>query len=367
MRNAVRAVGCLMIGALALLALLEGLLRLSPADRGLQASAPTGAWPLHNYEAHREYRYSYTWALLNAHSGVTNNYGHIAPGDFHAGSRPLIVVGDSYVESLMNDYDDTLQGILGRRLGPARPVYGIGVSGLSASDYEVLASQARSEFAPTAAAFLITDGDLSESLQARQGGYVLRPSGSTLAPTYIPLTPDPVMHWVRAHVGEPAIYGYLRGNLKFAPGDIMNAFAKGRHAEQPPPSTAENSTEAFAVADWFLNGLRRDSGIAPGCVVLLIDADRYAIYDADQASRAKDPAPLRAYFIHRARALGYHAVDMEPLFRADYARRRLKFDHWPIDRHWNRRGHELAAQAVMSELFANGAGTCMPGRAAPGS
>jgi hypothetical protein len=367
MRNAVRAVACLMIGALAALLTMEALLRLLPADRGLQTSASTGPWPLHNFEAHRAYRYSYTWALLNAHTGTTNNYGHIAPRDFQAGSRPLIVVGDSFVESLMNDYDDTLQGILGRQLGASRPVYGLGVSGLSASDYDVMANQAREEFTPAAAVFLIVDGDLSESLQARPGGYVLRPAGSTLAPTYIPLTPDPTMRWVREHVGEPALYGYLRGNLKFSPGDILNAFAKGSHAAQPRPTAVGNPAAPFAVGDWFLDALPRDSGVAPGCVVLLLDADRYAIYDPEQASPAKDPVPLRAYFIDRARTLGYHVVDMAPLFRAEYARTRLKFDYWPIDRHWNRRGHELAAKAVMTELFASDTGTCMPGRVASGS
>lgn len=368
MRSAFRALVCLSIGALATLALLEGLLRVLPSDRGLEAGLPAATWPLHNYAPHRDWRFSSTWALLNPHSGTTNNYGHIAPRDFETGSRPLIVVGDSYVESLMNDYDDTLQGILARRLGPSRPVYGLGVSGLSASDYGVLAGQARDEFAPSAAVFLITDGDLTESLQSRHGGYLLRPSGATLAPVYVPLTPDPAMQWVRSHVGEPALYGYLRGNLKFSPGDIPAAFAKAKAAARPAPLPAPAPrSEAAAVADWFLDVLPRNSGMAPACIVLLVDADRYAIYDADQASPAKDPALLRDYFIDRARALGYGVVDLGPIFRADYQRRHLKFDHWPVDRHWNRRGHELAAEAAMSHLFAGGAGPCMPGRAAPGS
>src|SRR5678815_2654688 len=139
MRTAVRALGCWALGALATLALLEGLLRLLPVSSGLQPGPDTAAWPLHNYEAHRPYRYSYTWAMLNAHAGVTNNYGHIAASDYRTGSRPLVVIGDSFIESLMNDHGDTLQGILGQRLGPSRPVYGLGASALSASDYLLLA------------------------------------------------------------------------------------------------------------------------------------------------------------------------------------------------------------------------------------
>ena len=145
-------------------------------------------------------------------------------------------------------------------------------------------------------------------------------------------------------------------------------------------SRSDEGTSVYVVADGqaprriyaheqsaFIDGLSRASGIAPRCTVLLLDADRYAIYDPLQASRPKDPAPLRAYFIERASALGYKVVDMAPVFTADYARRRMKFDYWPVDRHWNRRGHELAASAVMEALFPGDGNSCMPGEAAPAS
>jgi hypothetical protein len=350
-----------------MLALLEGLLRLLPVISGLEPGRDTDSWPLRNFEPHRAYRYSYTWAMLNTHAGVTNNYGQISTGDFRPGSRPLIVVGDSFIESLMNDYEDTLQGILGQSLGPSRPVYGLAASGLSASDFFVLARQARAEFAPVAAAFLISDGDISKSLLRRPGGYFLRAEGSTFAPTYVPRTPDPAMQWVRAHMGEPALYRYVRGNLKFAPGDILAALAPGKGGTATTALEPGQSAETFAVADWFLDQLPRVSGLAPQCVALLLDADRYAIYDPQLASQPKDSVRLRSHFIERARELGYRIVDMEPLFRAEYAKTRMKFDYWPVDRHWNRHGHEVAAEAVMSALFANDANSCMQGEALPAS
>jgi hypothetical protein len=367
MRNIVRALTCFVLGALALLVLLEAVLRLLPVSTGLQGGLDAKPWPLHNYRAHRPYRYSSSWALLNAHEGTTNNYGHIAPLDFRAGSRPLIVVGDSFVESLMNDYVDSLQGILGQMLGPDHPVYGLGASGLSASDYYVLASQARTEFEPVGAVFVIEDGDISESLLRRPGGYVLRPSGSTFSPVYVPLTPHPAMQWVREHVSEPAIYGYLRGNLKFSPGDIASALALRKSSRTAPGPNSYDSTAGIAVIDWFLRGLSQQSGIPSRCIVFLMDADRYAIYDPRQASAAKDTAQLRVRFMDEAQRLGYKVVDMEPLFRTEYARNRRKFDYWPFDRHWNPVGHGLAAKAVMETLFPNNDATCMPPKAAPGS
>src|SRR5262245_61246475 len=85
------------VGALALLAVLEGALRVLPTYSGLQPSPAPEDYPLRGYEASRPYKYSYGWAMLNAHGGMTNNYGHVAPFDFRTGSRPLIVAGDSYI------------------------------------------------------------------------------------------------------------------------------------------------------------------------------------------------------------------------------------------------------------------------------
>jgi hypothetical protein len=367
MRAVLRAGTFFGLGVLALLALLEAALRLLPTMSGLRPNPATESWPLRSYEASRPYEYSNGWAMLNAHRGMTNNYGHVAPQNFSPGSRPLIVVGDSFVESLMNDYGDTLQGILGSRLGAGRPVYGLGVSALSASDYIVLARLARDEFAPTAAVFLIIDGDMVESFVRRAGGYHLERRGAELELEYGPLSPNAGMEWVRRHLGDSALYDYVRGNLKFSPGDVLHAL-RSRHsvsASAPSPaepSPAAPSVEGRQVAEWFLRELPRATGIAPECTVLLLDTDRYALYDPSDASTPKDAPEVRRLLIERGSELGFKMIDLGPLFATEYARTQLKLDYWPVDRHWNRRAHTVAADAVMNALFPGGAPTpCMPG------
>lgn len=164
-----------------------------------------------------------------------------------------------------------------------------------------MTSQAPAEFEPAAAVFVITDGDISRSLLLRHGGYFLRPRGSTMDLIYVPLSPDPAMAWVRAHFGEPALYRYLRSNVKFSPGDIPHALNWGnaRVAAQRP--TEQDLDEERRAADWFVRELPKGSGIVPQCTALLIDADRYAIYDSKLASPPKDARWLRRYFTDRAR------------------------------------------------------------------
>jgi hypothetical protein len=369
MRNALRSCSLFVLGAAAVLVAFECVLRALPTYSGLQPNPAPQDYPLRGYEASKPYGYSYGWAMLNAHRGTTNNYGHVAPFDFRAGSHPMIVVGDSYIESLMNDYDETLQGILGTRLGAGRPVYGMGLSALSASDYVELARRARGEFAPASGVFLITDGDFVESLVPRAGGYHLERRGAELVPRFVPLTPNPIMHALQRTVGRSALYDYLRSNLKFSPGDVLRALGSGHGG--PPPASAAAAVSAQPtpaaydtrqIVDWFLAELPRASGVAPACTVLLVDSDRYAIYEGHARVTPKESPEARRRLLERGAELGFKVVDLGPLFADEYSHSRLKLDHWPVDRHWNRHGHAVAADAVMAALFAGGLGTpCAPG------
>lgn len=337
-------------GVLLALVVLEFALRSMPVSKGLHRAADYMRWPLQYTEPHFPYTYSIGWDMRNAHRGVTNNYGHVAPFDFRARSRPVIVMGDSYVESLMNDYADSLQGQLGRRLETPESVYGFGVSGASASDYVALAQMVRAEFEPTAAVILVTDGDLSESLQRAVGTrYLIRDAGR-LALKYEPIREVPLSSRIRDAIGDISLHRYFQINLHFAAADVLKVFRADAPRRAIAPAPDKRLDEQREVADWFLTALPSSLGLQPRCIVLLLDADRYAIYKPDLASVPKDVPEARAYLAEEARRRGFMVQDMEPVFRQRYAQQRQKFDHWPIDRHWNRLGHGIAAEEAYRML-----------------
>ena len=358
MRRLVLHMALLTLGAGVALVLLEAGLRFMPVSMGLYRTQQYDRWPLQSYEPARPYTYSISWAMRNAHRGKTNNYGHIAPFDFQRGSGPIIVMGDSFVESQMNDYTDTLQGQLGARLGEQQAVYGLGVSGLSTSDYLALSRLARDEFKPTAAVVVISDGDIAESVFDTIGHYYFSLENGRVALKYHPLFGDTVFKRIRKSVGEVWLYRYLEANLGFSRERFW------RWLNGKPSAAAEQPKRDFLrlhpVVDYFLDELPIALAVPPRCVVFLLDSDRYAIYKPELATKRKDPPDLRNYFIEQARARGYRAVDLDPLFRSAYADRKMKFDYWPFDRHWNAVGHGMAADLAYRLLSDEGDHDCLP-------
>jgi len=353
MRRIVLSLIWLLLGALLALAVLEVTLRQLPVNMGLYRTQQADRWPLQSSEAGLKYAYSNGWSMANARRGTSNNYGHIAPFDYKPDSHPVIVVGDSYVESLMNPYAETLQGQLSELVGSAVPVYGLGVSGLSASDYVALSRMALDEFEPKAAIFVVTDGDLSESLGRRIGNHFLVPEGDTFKLDYLPNPSNTLPQKIRHAVGDIALYRYFQVNLNFAFDNIFKGFDKPEAKPSPPTAVkdAHKVTNQKKIADWFLTALPEALSLPPRCIVLLMDSDRYAIYQPQNASTPKDTPEARQYLIEQARQRGFRVTDLEPIFREHYTKNHSKFDHWPNDRHWNRLGHGVAASEAYRALF----------------
>ena len=233
-------------GVLIAAALAQLVLMWLPVSTGLRRSDQFERWPLQNTAARQPYSYSITWSMRNAHRGKTNNYGHVAPFDFRRHSAPIVVIGDSFVESLMNDYADTLQGQLGDLIQAPEHAYGLGVSGLSASDYVALSRLARDEFQPRAAVIVVSDGDLSESLYPAHGSYFLVPNGADLELKYDPVRNNEKSGEIWRALADSSLHRYFQVNLQFSPEKLVGAWQR----EQPPASSGKS------VGGLSLYGLR---------------------------------------------------------------------------------------------------------------
>ena len=116
------------VGVLVTLTAAESVLRLLPVQNGIFAADPAPDWQVHHLVPRSHYTFSDAWNLRNVRHGTTNDMGYAAPFDYVPGTSAVVVVGDSFVEGLMNWYADTLQGQLARQLTASPPILNFGTA-----------------------------------------------------------------------------------------------------------------------------------------------------------------------------------------------------------------------------------------------
>lgn len=354
MRAALKALAALLVGALLTLLVVELLLRALPVIDGRIRDRDESQWPLRNYQPQQPYVYSFGWDLRQPQQGRTNNFGQLAPFDFQPGKAKVAVIGDSFVESAMNAYEDALHAQLAALRGDPQSVIGLAGSGLSLADQLVLAGQARDALAPPAYVFVIIDNDIADSQRPRRGWHHFAADGrGGLRTVYLPLRGGD--EGGAGPLASSALYRYLRRNLGWTPpqpaqllADLAAWLSPGRQAQAQ--SAPDRSGDAAAIAH-FLRELPAATGVPPACVALLFDSDRLALYGKPRASSVDAPAS-RAALLRGAQAAGFAALDLAPRFAARYREQGQRFDHSPSDSHWNRLGHQVAAEAARDALQA---------------
>jgi hypothetical protein len=345
-RTVSHVVACV-AGIAGTLLVLEGALRVLPVLSGTYAADPRASWPIHTMIPNTHYTYSTGWNLQNIHRGRINNFGYAAPADYERGHGGVAVFGDSYVESLMNDYSDTLQGTLNDFLKTPRRVMSFGMSGAEMPDYLGTADLVRREFAPEWAVFVITLGDFTRGFSAAPGYFEWRQDRSPPIELVPEIRRSELSKWLRT----VAVIRYLRGNLSMRPGELISLQRGSDTAAGTArcvPEVLSKKDEALLAA--FARELPRAAGLPPQRVILVFDSDRKAIY-AGKTAAERQGCPQRATLANdRLKQLaaggGLHVIDSDPVFRRHFSAGLGPVDRSPIDAHWNPAAHRLMAREV---------------------
>src|SRR5947207_141075 len=209
---------------------LEAALRLLPVQNGLAGDDPSPDWPTHRLRSDVHYTFSDAWDLRNVHRGVTNNMGYVAPFPYRPGSDGIAVVGNSFIEGLMNRYEETLRGQLARLLPDAPAMLNFGVSGTSLADYIGLGPMVSRRFRVRWAVVVVVAGEFVDGFTP-QPGYFGWNAGN--APP-VQLRPQPVcsgaaslLTCTEKLVMLLAIARYTRGNLSFDLRHFLHTSVKG--------------------------------------------------------------------------------------------------------------------------------------------
>jgi len=333
----------LIAGMVVTLIALEAVLRLLPVQNGLFAADSGSGWPVHHLVAHNHYTFSDAWDLRNVHRGVTNGMGYVAPFEYDADTESVVVVGDSFVEGVTNEYGDTLQGQLTARLLPSLPVLNFGTSGASLSDYIGLGPMVSSRFHIRWVVILVVAGDFTDAFTPQPGFFVW--SSDRTPP--VRLIPATVMDAAPKFLRTLALVRYTRGNLRFSLNHLLHTSVTGPATRCAPQELQSGDSR---LIESYADSLPATYGVSASHVILIFDADRQELYRSNGAS-ASEACPTRDGLAREllarvANARGEHVIDMAPIFAAYFRATRQRVDYSPIDWHWNVVGNRLAASAV---------------------
>lgn len=321
----------LLTGMICAIAAAEATLRLLPVVSGLANPPVTREAPVVRYRPEAAYSYSRGWDMRQAQRGSFNSLGY--PDREIAPHKPVFaIIGDSYIEALMIRQGERLSDVLNAKAGVDR-FASFGVSGADLPDYLVTARWLKRTMPLEGAAFVITDGDVAHSVQAKRRGFwyaardgQLRLNGNA-------------DFTVRNALDHSALATYLLYNLKFGPAMIGAAFAP---AAQALPAIRGLPGEAGARRFVAEAAALQRSGVR---VMLVLDADRVAIYQGRASA-----LPEMTMLARLGREAGIEVIDLAPVFADTYRIDRKRFDFGKADSHWNGYGHRIVAQAIERAL-----------------
>jgi SGNH hydrolase-like domain, acetyltransferase AlgX len=322
-----------------------------PVQDGLFIGDTDPDWPAFHFVPNMRFTHSDGWNLRDVVRGQTNNLGYVAPFDYTFGDKGIIVLGDSFVESAMNTYSDSLQGQLKVPTSARMPIMNFGYSGASLSDYVGVASLAGRKFRADWVIVVIVPGDFV-------GGYGSEPGFFRWAPgrdVPVERVPDhgtkssikkivrsiALVRYVKAQLGVSlqSLFGYSQGSAptscavpRLEPGDS---------------GLIESVTRTFSQA----------AGAPPSHVIFIFDPDIHPLH-AQRLMGGRSLCPTRDSLARKllaqsAAEVGIHVIDMQPIFVTYVASTREPID-FP-DSHWNAVGNRLAARAIAEVIVgANG-------------
>jgi hypothetical protein len=329
----------LFLGVVFSVAIAEAILRLFPTISGMQNPSPTMADPLIHYYPRAAYCYSRGWNFRNSICTTMNNFGYASAIDYSTTLPTVAVIGDSYVEALMTPGEKRLHEQIHKRLPIGQQAISLGLSGADLGDYLVAADYATKTFSVSWLVFLVNDGDISGAARPRLRGYWFKkgPHGIEInASANVKL---------RNLFYKSALLSYLYGNLKFNPNTVMQAKAA---EESLPDDLSIREGEVLLNREYVVTFLEKLHSICvsrkidPRRVILLIDADRKAIYEERPGwTFASELVRLMSNY-------GFRAVDLDPIFRGDWKAHSRTFDFGSFDQHWNPYAHRLVAERVMA-------------------
>jgi len=284
-----------------------------------------------------------------------NNRGWNSSIDFENSKRKprIAIIGDSYVEALQVDVENSIGGRLGALVSPVVDVYPFGISGASLSQYLEMARYARKHFDPDVLVINVVHNDFDESLCSikRQAGMLcLEDEGLEIREAAVePYHPNQMLRMAR----WSSAVRYAVTNLQLA-SRWRGLFSGARNkpvynANIEVEQVKARKARIQKATEYVLWTLRRENGGKP--VIFIMDAPRRDIYAG--TLEGSNVVWLNQLLKSTCQTAGFHFIDLTEEFSRMFNARHTHLES-EFDWHWNEAGHFAAAQELHRSLVALG-------------
>ena len=130
------------------LIILEIIFRILPASESFNQQHVDSQSPIIHFEPDRIVRKQIGFDFKHVNEKRVNNYGYLTDEHFTAKSRPVAVIGDSFVEAMQVPNNQTFHALLSQKHSDLS-IYPISMSGAPLSQYLSFTTFAEEEFDPT--------------------------------------------------------------------------------------------------------------------------------------------------------------------------------------------------------------------------
>ncbi|MDO8281262.1 MAG: SGNH/GDSL hydrolase family protein [Thermodesulfovibrionia bacterium] len=264
----------------------------------------------------------------------------------------IAVIGDSYVEAHVLDFDVSLSEKLESKLGNNKfEVYRFGISGAPMSQYLHMLRNEVMKYEPDLVIVILVHNDFDESYEFLQGSYASNfmklkiENGDVIEeepkqfvrPWYSSLRESAIWRYLvfRQKIPIDYIKDILLGNKIYYQGNISITAINAKKT-----SNEIVTNYVFSEMKELCDNNNAELLIVMGGVTEVV----YGMVDKVESVKA-GALSLNLIAKEAARQNGIDFLDLEPVFEDYYKQKqkRLTFIH---DGHWNEFGHEIAANAI---------------------
>jgi len=270
--------------------------------------------------------------------------------------RRIAVIGDSYVEALMVDYNNSIAEQLERNLGKEKnEVYRFAISGAPFSQYLHILREEVLAYKPEYVVFVLVHNDFDESWEYKPGRYTSSFLKLKIDDNMVKSEVQPTIFKIRWYefIRHSATYRYLVYRQKVNVEELKSkVFAseqnqKKYEANIDVSNINQKMTNNYIATEYIIkeiNALGKKYSFTP---ILIIDAERNSIYNKEE--KKPDVLQLNAMVMKLAVKYQVLSIDLQEVFQKDFNENKMKFEY-QCDSHWNAHGHKVASQEL-AKLF----------------